>query len=114
MRSGGPPHLDPHHGCGLEVLARDLVIVVRLKIQPEFRAVAEIQAETQRRISGDPATVVDDRGDPVRRNTDRLRELIPRQAVFGQKLFLQQLAGRDRRKFILHWNAPNCGQPYYA
>jgi hypothetical protein len=53
---------------------------VRLEIQPEFRAVTEIQTETDRGMGGDPATVVDDLGDPIRRNTDSLCELVLRQA----------------------------------
>jgi hypothetical protein len=98
IRSGRPPRLDPRNRFGREVLARDLEIVVRLEVQPEFRAVAKIQAEAQRCISGGPPTVMNDLGNPVRLNTDRLRELILRQAASPQKFLLQHLAGRDRRR----------------
>jgi hypothetical protein len=43
--------LDPRHSLGHEILARHLEIVVRLEIQPEFRAGTEIQAETERHVS---------------------------------------------------------------
>jgi hypothetical protein len=46
-----------------------------LEIHPELRAVAKIQAQPKRRVSRDPAPIVDDLGNPIRRNADGLRKL---------------------------------------
>jgi hypothetical protein len=69
---------DPLGRLAGQLPAHDLEIVVRLQVQPELRAVAEVQAETQRRVGGDPSSVVDDLGDPVGRDADRPRELVLR------------------------------------
>jgi hypothetical protein len=74
--SGCSLRYDPRYGIGHEILARHFQIIVRLEIQLELRTVTEIQAQTQRRISGDPTTLVYDLSDPVRRNTDCLGELV--------------------------------------
>jgi len=83
----------------LEILPRQLEVVVCLKIQSELRAVAEIKPKTQRGISRDTAAVIYNLHDPVRRNADSLRELILRLTVFGQKFLLQHLTRRYRREF---------------
>lgn len=38
---------------------------MRLKVHPELRTVAEVQAQAERGVGGDPPPVVDDFGDPV-------------------------------------------------
>jgi hypothetical protein len=73
---------------------------VALKIQPELRAVAEIQAQPKRRVGRDAPPVVGDPGDPVRRNPDRLRDLALRQTMRREAFLLRHFAGRDRRKFV--------------
>src|SRR5271155_2857406 len=67
-----------------------------LKIQPELRAVAEIQTQAQRSISSDPATVAYDLGDPIRGDVDCLSELVLGKAVLGEKLFLSISPGVTR------------------
>ena len=62
-----------------------------LQVQPELRAVAEIEAEPQRRVGGDALPVVDDLGAPVGRDADRLGEPVLRQPVFPQELLAQHL-----------------------
>src|SRR5271154_5972127 len=46
--------LDPLHRIGPKILTRHLEIVVRLKIQPELRTVAEIQPQPQRGVGSYP------------------------------------------------------------
>lgn len=73
---------------------------MRLQVHPEFRAVAEIEAEPERRVRRDAAAVVDDLGDAVRRNAHGLGEPVLRQLILGEEFLLQHFAGRDRRKFV--------------
>jgi hypothetical protein len=70
--SGGPVRLDALGVRGIEVPPRHLQIIVGLQVHPELRAVAEVQAEPQRRVRRDAPPIIDDLGDPVRRNADRL------------------------------------------
>ena len=60
---------------GLEIPPRHLQVVMALKIEPELRTAAGIQAQPKRRVGRDTPPVVDDPGDPVRRNSNRLRDL---------------------------------------
>jgi len=71
-----------------------------LQIHPELRAIAKVQAEPQRRVRRNAPPIVDDLGDPVRRNADRFGKPVLRQAVGGEEFFLQHFAGRDRREFV--------------
>jgi len=64
----------------LEVLARHFEIVVGLEVQPEFRTVAEIESEAHRSFGTYPPPVVYNFSDPIRRYSDRLRELVFRAA----------------------------------
>src|SRR5271168_1063909 len=111
-RSSCALRLDPFHRVGPEILARHFEIIVSLQIQPELRAVTEVQTQPQGSIGSYPATVVHDLSDPVRRNTNRLRKLVLRQPVFGQKLLLEHLTRSDRFKFILHRNSPGGSQRF--
>jgi hypothetical protein len=88
-------------------------IVVGLQVQPELRAVAEIQAETERGVGADPPPLVDNLGDAVRRDADRLGELVLRQPVFLQELLAQHLTRRDRRELVIsHGPLPFAGLLY--
>jgi hypothetical protein len=80
--SRGAMSPDPLGGFAAELSAGELEVVVRLQVQPELRAVAEVEAEAERGVGADPAPAVDDLGDAVRRDTDRPGELVLRQAVF--------------------------------
>lgn len=71
-----------------------------LQIHPEFGAIAEIKGQPQCRIGGDPAAIVDDLGNPVRRDPDRLGKLALREAIFGQELHLQHFTRGNRREFV--------------
>src|SRR5579862_3627009 len=59
-----------------EVLSSHLQIVMRLQIQPELRRVAKVQGEPQCRVGGNATAIVDDLSDPIRRDPDRLGQLI--------------------------------------
>jgi len=72
-----------------------------LQVEPELRAVAEVEAEPERRVGGDAAAAVDDLGDAVWRNADRTREPVLGQAVLGEELLLQHLAGGNGRELVL-------------
>jgi hypothetical protein len=48
--------LDALGRFGAELSAGQLEVVVGLEIQPELRAVAEVQAEARRGVGADPAT----------------------------------------------------------
>ena len=80
--------------------ARHLQVVTGLEVHPEFRLAYEIQAQPQRRAGGDARSVVDDLGNTVGRDADRLRETALREAVLRQKLVPQHLTGSDRGKFV--------------
>ena len=60
--------------------ARSLIIV-SLKVKPELGSVTEKESQAQRCVGGDQSAIVDDLGDSIRRDPDRLRELILRQLV---------------------------------
>jgi hypothetical protein len=85
---------------GAELPTRDLEVVVGLHVQPELRAVPEIDAETQGRVGGDPPSVAHDVGDPVRRDADRESEPALRQPVLLEKLLAEHLTRRDRRELV--------------
>ncbi len=91
-----PLRPDPLGVFRFEVPPCNLQVVVGLEIHREFRAVPEIQPQPHRRVGRNPASVVNDLGDPVRRDTDRLGKPVLRQALFGQELLLRHLAERDR------------------
>jgi hypothetical protein len=74
--SCGSNSLDTLGICWFEISPRQLQIVMGLKIQLKLRAVAKIQAEPKRRISRNAPPIVDDLGNPVRRNADGLSKLI--------------------------------------
>src|SRR5579863_6096488 len=107
LRSSGlqilrrPTSLDAPGSVRLEVPPRQFQIVMGLQIQPKLRAVAKVQAQPKRGIGGDASPIVDDLGNPVRRNPDRFRELVLRETILYKKFVLQHFAGRDRCKFIL-------------
>src|ERR1700722_11480810 len=99
-RSRSPPRLDALCVRSLQVPPRHLQVVVGLQAHPELRAVAEVQAQPQRGVGGDAASVVDDLGDTIGRDADVFCELVLRQAMLGQELLLQHLAGSDRSKLV--------------
>jgi hypothetical protein len=74
-RSRRPKRLDPFGVLGLQIPPRQFQIVTGLQIEPKLRAVAEIRAEPERGVGRDAAPIVDNLGNPVRRNPDRFREL---------------------------------------
>jgi len=49
-----------------------------LKIHPEFRTVAKVQAQPKRCVGGDAPSIVYDFSDAVWRNTDGFRKLVLR------------------------------------
>src|SRR5580658_5868178 len=75
--------------CWFEIPPRQLQIVMGLKIHPELRTIAKVQTEPKRRIGRDASSIVDDRGNPVRRNTDGLGELVLRETILGEEFFFQ-------------------------
>src|SRR4051812_42054699 len=79
--SRSPNRLDPPGIFGFEVPPRHFQVVVSLKIQPELRTVAEVEAEPKRSVRRNAPPIVDDLGDAVRRNSDRLRESALRQTI---------------------------------
>src|SRR5260370_807133 len=89
---------DPFGCLGAQLTPCNFQIVMRLQIDPEFWAVAEVKPKPECRIGRDSASVVDDLGNPVRRNADRLRQLVLRQIILGEKFLSQDLARADRRK----------------
>jgi hypothetical protein len=58
--SRGPNRLDPLRVLGFQIPPRHFQVVVALKIEPELRTVAEVEAAPQRRVCRDAAPVVDD------------------------------------------------------
>jgi hypothetical protein len=52
---------------------------VGLKVHPELWTVAKVQAQPKRGIGADTPPIADDLGDPVRRDTDGLCKLVPRE-----------------------------------
>jgi hypothetical protein len=86
---------------GFEIPPCHLQVVMALKVQPELRAVAEVKAQPECRISRDATPIVNYLGDAVRGNSYSLRKLALRQTIGSQEFFFQHLAGRDRRKIIL-------------
>jgi hypothetical protein len=73
---GGTLRLDAFHVLSLDAAARHLEIVVRLQVDPELWAVAEMKAESECRVCRDAPSVVDDFGDPVWRDADSLGQLV--------------------------------------
>jgi hypothetical protein len=76
--------------------SRPFKVVVGLKVHPEFRTVAEIQAQAQRSVGRDTPTIIHDLGDTGWRNSDRLRKL----AIPGHEFLLEHFAGSDRCEFF--------------
>src|ERR1700730_11533311 len=72
-----------------------------LKIHPKFRAVTKVQAEPKRGVGRDASPIVDNLGNPVRRNPDGLRKLVLRQTILSKELVFQHCTGLDRCKFVL-------------
>lgn len=66
-----------------------------LQIHPKLRTIAEVQAQPKRGIGRDAPPIVDDLGDPVWRDLDRLRELTLRQTIRPQEFFFQHFARGD-------------------
>jgi hypothetical protein len=75
--SRSAPCLDAFCIFGLEVPPRHFQVVVGLKVHPELRTVAEVQAQPQRGISGDAPPVVYDLGDTVWWDANRPGDSIP-------------------------------------
>lgn len=94
--SGGPLVSDLGCCLGSQVLARLLQVKVGLEIEPVLGGVAEVERQAQSSIGRNSPAVVDDIGDPVRRDADRAGELVLRQLVLGEELLLQDLARGDR------------------
>src|ERR1700722_103777 len=82
--------------CWFEIPPRQLQIVMCLKIHPELRAVAKVQTEPKCRVSRDTSPVVDDLGNPVRRESDRPGELLLGEFLRVPQLFLQHFTRCDR------------------
>jgi hypothetical protein len=53
-----------------------------------LRTIAEIQTQAQRSVGRDTPTIIDDLGDSVWEDSDRLRKWILRQATLGQEFLL--------------------------
>jgi hypothetical protein len=64
-----------------------------LQVHPELCAVAEIQTQAECGVSRYAAPIVDDFGDAIGRDPDRLRDLVLRQVIRGQELLFQHFAG---------------------
>ena len=84
-----------------KILLCHLQIVVALQIHPEFRAVTEIQAQSECSIGRNAPTIVDNLGNSVWRNADSLRQFILRKPVFYKEFFFEHFTGGDRCERIL-------------
>jgi len=71
-----------------------------LEVHPELGTIAEIKPQPERRIGGNAAPIIDDLGNPVGRDADRLRERVLRQTIARQKLLLQHFPRRDRCELV--------------
>jgi hypothetical protein len=72
---------------GLELPPRHFEVVMGPKIEPEDRAVAEVQAQPKCGVGPDAPLVIDDLGDTVWRDANGLGEPMLGQAVRDQELF---------------------------
>src|SRR5437773_8834044 len=64
------------HVCGFQISPCHVQIVVRLKIYPKLRTIAKVHAQPECGVGGDAPPIIDDLGDAVRGDADRLRKLI--------------------------------------
>ena len=72
-KSGGALGFDAFCIFRFEISARQLEVMMDLEIHPEFRTIPEVQAQPERGVGGDAAPVIDDLGDTIRRDAERLR-----------------------------------------
>src|SRR5436190_23213714 len=86
LASGGAPRPDTFRILGSQIPPGHLEIIIALEVHPELRTIAEVQAQPQRGVGRDASSIVDDLGDSVRRNTDRFREPVLGEPIFGQEL----------------------------
>src|ERR1051326_1217692 len=99
-RSCGTKRPDAFGIFGLELPPRHLQVVMALEIQPELGTIAKVQAQPKRCVRCNTPPIVNDLGNPVRRNPNSLREAALRQPIGREEFLLQHFARRDRRKFI--------------
>ena len=79
-----------------------------LEVHPELWAITKIKAESERSVCRNASTIVDDLGNTVWRDANRLCQLILRQRIFCQEFFFQDLARRHRGKLFLdHRHLPS-------
>jgi hypothetical protein len=70
-----------------------------LNVQPVLRRGPEVAAEARGGVSSDPALLIHDQADAVRRHPDRLRQPVDADLLVLH-VFEQNLAGVDRRQFL--------------
>src|SRR5260370_11665242 len=70
-----------------------------LNVQPVLRRGPKVASEARGGVRGDPAFLIDDQADAVRRHPDRLRQPVDAD-LFVLHVFEQNLARMDRRQLL--------------
>jgi hypothetical protein len=107
MRSEGRTRRpEPLNILGSGLAACALEVVSGLPVQPELRAVAEIEAKAQRRIDGVPPPGVGDFGNPVGRSADRVLS-----RYCGDPVLLARVPRSRRIRLATAETAPEAKEP---
>src|ERR1035438_1942674 len=88
---------------GFKLIFRYVKLVMLLKVHPVLRRGAEVPGETQCGFPANSTRAIDDRGDAVGGDVERLGELVLGEADVLQ-IFGKNLTGVNGRKLLLFWH----------